>query len=953
MVARERVGVHALRVSAVIRAPLSIELSPREMQEIDERWRDAVRALQSLAQRDLWYWSSFEPELPTTAFREAKQLVGLTELFRAPTADELEAVARGPDQKLRRLSPAQLAEIREEAHFSVASVRYEGQRHVWALTALLQRGRGPIGRALRRSAAFCARQFIVESRDRLFREKSVSLIAGARRMRRAARGLAGLAVGLVEQAPKHEGWDVDERLRAARRAYVLEGCARVDAGCWRTSDGLVLDLRLHEPSLSHKMMSALERVFARSLREDREQFYQRIAADEAIEELAPGLGAALVEHARARDVVAEIERLSSAAIDLKRTALREALARAHPTRALIDEWVSEQVARGLDAWEREEREAVPARAHAELVARGLDREAWIFSRGMRFAREVEPGLRAGLESARVPAGRFEWPRRIWRRANWKVTRHEPEGAAPYYTLDRHARPAVTTDAVGWRLSNLWHRSACAWNNGLHWLLSDNLLNGALGLRALFSREPFHRGWDVDAQTGALVQVGLTPTYRSRVRALWQGVAASRRAFEARPDTGFVGKSVSRWISRFWNYVLKGAVGTALIAVGQPALTAVNLAAVSLLTATSMLWAPLSGALRYALDALVYDRFAWHSSDRALPIAQQLIVNFGLAGVGQCALALCLGLAVHPTVGTVALALAGVRAGVRALYDDAARAVIIGPLGRVPVTGGFLARRVEGPGVSADYFFQVRPSLVSMVLRAKMETEELQLFQRKTQEKICAPQIELGRFVSQVLGPFSAGAVASERAAARVDESTARHLEALSRALAPRFEALSALTSIAEAAHIRLTRADLDATVARAGSEVKEFYSERILPKMTEVEREDLWRERALAVGDFDGLARRLLAETFSEGLLSPLEETDRSLRLVVDHLRASDYLGALEQGRAVADDLDRVREPYRSTSWISTDETQTPSAPSALFCERPGGCAEWLHLPPEPERETG
>lgn len=59
------------------------------------------------------------------------------------------------------------------------------------------------------------------------------------------------------------------------------------------------------------------------------------------------------------------------------------------------------------------------------------------------------------------------------------------------------------------------------------------------------------------------------TLCSRVGSVWTSVAYSRAKFESIPDKGLIGKTVTRFFNRTWNYVFKGCVGSLGILVVYP------------------------------------------------------------------------------------------------------------------------------------------------------------------------------------------------------------------------------------------------------------------------------------------------------------------------------------------------------------------------------------------------
>lgn len=65
------------------------------------------------------------------------------------------------------------------------------------------------------------------------------------------------------------------------------------------------------------------------------------------------------------------------------------------------------------------------------------------------------------------------------------------------------------------------------------------------------------------------------------------------------------------------------------------------------------------------------------------------------------------------------------------------------------------KRIEGPGLTGDYYFQIRPEQALAAFEAKMELDELSVFQHTMETKILQPQKDFSQFVEACFGPFSA------------------------------------------------------------------------------------------------------------------------------------------------------------------------------------------------------
>ena len=73
-----------------------------------------------------------------------------------------------------------------------------------------------------------------------------------------------------------------------------------------------------------------------------------------------------------------------------------------------------------------------------------------------------------------------------------------------------------------------------------------------------------------------------------------------------------------------------------------------------------------------------------------------------------------------------------------------------------------------------------------------------------------------------------------------------------------------------------------------------FLPARVFPRLDRPA--EFWRERAFADGDWESMARRFLADAWSEELLTPLEDADRAVRLQIEHIDVGAYLSMLTVG---------------------------------------------------------
>uniref|UniRef100_A0A8W8HY84 Uncharacterized protein n=5 Tax=Magallana TaxID=2171616 RepID=A0A8W8HY84_MAGGI len=65
-------------------------------------------------------------------------------------------------------------------------------------------------------------------------------------------------------------------------------------------------------------------------------------------------------------------------------------------------------------------------------------------------------------------------------------------------------------------------------------------------------------------------------------------------------------------------------------------------------------------------------------------------------------------------------------------------LVIRSRGRVPISDGFVARRIAGPGLAANHFFQIKPEQALAALESKMELDELEVWRKNLETKIEIP-----------------------------------------------------------------------------------------------------------------------------------------------------------------------------------------------------------------------
>lgn len=96
----------------------------------------------------------------------------------------------------------------------------------------------------------------------------------------------------------------------------------------------------------------------------------------------------------------------------------------------------------------------------------------------------------------------------------------------------------------------------------------------------------------------------------------------------------------------------------------------------------------------------------------------------------------------------------IRYWVRVMWDTAMFHLVIKNRGRIPASDSFIVKRIAGPGLASDYYYQIRPEQALAAFEAKLELDELLAFQQEMERLITQPQRDFTQFVEACFGPFA-------------------------------------------------------------------------------------------------------------------------------------------------------------------------------------------------------
>ncbi|KAK8396821.1 hypothetical protein O3P69_005057 [Scylla paramamosain] len=795
-------------------------------------------------------------------------------------------------------------------------------------------------------------------------------------------------------------WMVQQIKRATWEKFQLSGEKQPPVPyIFTTPQGLELDLRLFNRELMKKALPILVSILEKEARgwflhfrekviadlkaqnlSDYEiekgnrlvqeeylgRVYSAILAHPSLLELGHSVPALLVSHAKAvllmHRALDEVERI----YEEGERARREELRHTHSIFSRITPWLADQLA-ATHATLMEQHKWRP-HEHALALCRqnNLPQHAYFLQRDLSFMREREPVLLNELKNLKVAMRVFQWRAQVWFPSNYVVSRTfqgeseliptvlassptcittpRTDPNHPVYLLEKQLIRTTSTRWPFWRWFNFLHRTWAWSSNALFFFGIWLPLCSPVSLRALLYREPFMSDFELSQVNGTVCpsKASLTPTLASRLHTLWRHISKSRTHFETTPDTGFIGKSVTRHINRMWNYVMKGIVGTLFLTTVFPLTCLVVSMGSMAIAVAAPLWVPMCVLLTHVACVFIYDLDSPTGLRKWSPIMQALALHLLVLGVLQAVFAFFTVIFICPVLSAVVLLWGLVRRGCRHVWDTVMFHLVIKKRGRIPASDSFLVKRIAGPGLHNNFYYQISCEQAIAAFEARLELDELAVYQRETEGTIYKPLAAYMEFVQRCFGPFS-GVIGKTGSYDLVEREVRDLCLTLQEKIDRRRRDLGLGLPINVRSKIKLTTRDLKLALKQCTIMVEDFYPTHVLahivaqPGEAVVTRgaantshnesgrahtlpagtrhveinersgasssrrktehretkfaslEEWWDSKGLAPGDYGGLASLIFTEIFSSDFLTPMEESDTSFQMEVHGVSLSRY----------------------------------------------------------------
>ncbi|CAH0579011.1 unnamed protein product [Chrysodeixis includens] len=690
-------------------------------------------------------------------------------------------------------------------------------------------------------------------------------------------------------------------LRLYRRELVRRAASTLQSLLERESRGWFLHFRERRAaqlaSQKMPMKDIEEEVREAAMREYVSRVCQAVLASEPLAALGPDVPGLLAAQLRASAIVTRAEEGVRRKLEASLATAEARICATHPILSRADAWRKEKLAVAALRLQNELRWTPMEDAAAAMQAHKLHQHRYFLLRDLAFLRDREPLLMKELRSAVSPTRSFTWATRIWRASGWVVVRHfrgrrervptvlsaratsivtpRSDPSQPVFLVHRDTQRTTTTRWPAWRLLNLAHRTWCwCWN--IMFVLGVLVpWCSVLSLRTLLCIKPFVPDYELSQVNGTLFpkRSSETQTMWSRLLTLWRHVSKERTRFETEPDTGLLGKGLSRQANRIWNYGIVGGLGSAGLLLGFPIVALAACTVCGLLALAAPLWLPPLALGLHATNALVYDVDCPDPDklNRWFVLLEVLIWRIGVLGIIQPLAALIVAVILCPLGALLLLVGGAMWWGLRGAWERVAWRGVLARGARVPAHDSAFCRRVRGPGLHTRTYYQITSGQALAAVCARAELDALATWVTEVEHAIERPLRDYEHFVQACFGPFSVQ-IAKTGSYKQLEKECNSLTASLREKASARRRELALGLSDAARARVRMTSQDLRRAVQACAQELARACG-------AAARADEWWAARGLDAPDWHALAANTLVEVFDAEVLVALEASEARLPL--------------------------------------------------------------------------
>jgi len=932
---------------------------PPEIVEAQEAFMTGLEDL-------LYYWKEFPLELPPSDLpeKDGKTVVSIESLFHTPnnnSRNELRSLAMGRGGR-KKLNEEQKQELRKTGRFAIASEAFPGKNHIWQVAAWLQRGSDYYQGQ--------QQQILIDLFNAVYglpTQVATNVYEGVVGIASSVIRIPQVLFGFIDRKRKFSDSSIQQIYRDRLVKMLKEDLEHIPEGdsvsSWAgkkyrsRSTGEVYDFALHDQDLWNQISGILQKIenivdrewkkkaviLRDTLESEREekgdeatmytdQEIEEIIQEErskmlysAVREKAGSIPVELlIRHFEAMEIVKAVTAKAQHELAVATQEAGKLLDAENPIRSQNHQWRSANV-QAIVSKQEKMIDELPQVILEKLEKGGYKEQHYLLSKSLEFKAEHWDTIKADLASILVPKYSFELQRYYWSPTSWEIIRNT-DGS---YRAKKHTTYTVSSGYPFWKVINALIRVFTWTSNGALGLIVSAWCS-PLSIRALLKLEPFCPYKKLDSKTGQLVtdqNTTVNPFFYLFCQ-IWKNVFESRDRFEREPDSGFLGKGVTRIFNVIWTYGL-GVLGSVFLTVTYPTVILLNVALCLLLLGLAPIWGPAVAVLSYLFCLFVYD-FDTNQIGAVLGWIYQIVWN--LLKIGGSLVMLI----VVPLVSVLVTLIRSLSNYTCSLSDWLFFHCVLRHLARLPDQNGFLIRRISGPGMRQEYCFQIAPEIAILALHSTLENKELDWYQSWVRLTSKVPAKHATRTLNSVFKPY--GTISNKSLFEFYDKKETALAQRLSLLIEHRNREspISPLSNNVRLHHykIRQEPAAHRQTLQMATSLCENFYTRRLFPYLDKKGIEQFWFQKGLVPDSapWDEIAKRALSELFGQGYLVPLEkegepEEDNAYRtetvfLEVQHPDAAKFASRVMTGNFI----EPVKDVVTVTKYQNNKIRATPRA---------------------------
>ncbi len=867
-----------------------------------------------------WNPETFDFNVPVSIFSEEPETININSLIAPPVFDELKILARDPDNNSIRLNNSQLQELRTKGKFNVPSKNFEGQNHVWTVSKFLQSGTDNIKESFFDGLASASEHYVICIPDRIHRSKHFSIKNSLIEIKTGLCNIPGFIIGRKMKKNEHANHVIHTKLNEYVESEIVNTLIKSDnhdrqilfefengehMGVSSSMYNLLIKkikkpydefMQLWDKSAASREKHLYEKykgtdmtkdeIIKHVVNQENQILQQKIL--ELVNYVLPPHDAIILTNLftcvyELRNLVAKYNRDKAEAIEKYQVLLQNK----YHILYRIDKWKSRKINKFEKQWLKEH----PIEDRLLLIAENfVGQEKHIFTNHIKIKKSnkyIE--LQKKLNQAIIPERSYTHKYRIWNHKKWNITK-KYNG----FSIDKYNIIKTSTEKNGWRITNLLKRSSRFMNNGSYVLLT-NMLTGAYGLRSLFGFDDFNSDYKL-SETGIIIPRYRYKTWFGRIRNLWKNISQSRTDFENKTENGILGKTFTRIFNVLYNYIIKGVIGTGMIAIGHPILVIINTIVALVGTVTSPIWAVIASIIIYLWCIFIYDIDAPDSQEyHMFPLVRTFFKKLLLGGLGQFIASLVVIIS-QVFVGAFSLTWTMIRTISRYCYDFFVYHLLLRHKAKIPSNDDFLVKRISGPGLSSKYFYLIDHRTALIMVQYVLEEMEMQAYKQETKARIVEPRNNLVQFYNQ----FNSLGLQINNNSDQIKNftKTRDQLETKLKKIENDYWSNHKIKgSFKKNNRLRMDNENLSIAVKYASELCESYVNSNILPRLDETSQSMFWIDKKLEENDWNGLATHCLVSAFSSDIIQPYENTDKEgFHLNVKKMKAKKFLSKLFDG---------------------------------------------------------